>query len=119
MHPLTEAIFGCWQVSEATARGITALSASIQQQGGSDAVSLRLAERYIEAFEQLAKEGNTILLPSNMGDPAAMVGTAMGIFQNLKGGNAGAVGPGQEQAVKLDTIKMAVDEAISTTETRG
>ena len=107
------------QVAEATARGITALSESIKQQGGSDAVSLRLAERYIHAFEQLAKEGNTILLPANTGDPAAMVGTAMGIFQNLKGANAGATGPGEAQTVKLDTIKRAVDEAISTTETRG
>lgn len=77
--------FAIQQVAEATARGITALSESIKQQGGSDAVSLRLAERYIHAFEQLAKEGNTILLPANTGDPAAMVGTAMGIFQNLKG----------------------------------
>jgi len=48
-----------------------------------------------------------------------MVGTAMGIFQNLKGANAGATGTGEAQTVKLDTIKRAVDEAISTTETRG
>ena len=39
-------------------------------QGGSDAVSLRLAQEYIEAFGKLAKETNTMLLPTNAGDPA-------------------------------------------------
>jgi hypothetical protein len=51
-------------------------------------VALRLAERYITAFEHLAKENNTILLPSNPGDPAAMVTTALGIFNQIKGKGA-------------------------------
>ena len=32
-----------------------------------------MAEKYIKAFEQLAKQGNTLILPSNAGDISHMV----------------------------------------------
>ena len=47
------------------------------------AASLSIAEQYLRAFSSLAKEGNTLLLPSNVGDPAGMVGQALGIFNTL------------------------------------
>ena len=42
-------------------------------QNGHNAVSVSVAEKYIHAFEQLAKEGNTLILPSNAGDISHMV----------------------------------------------
>ena len=42
-------------------------------QFGHSAVSISVAEQYIEAFGNLAKEGNTVLLPSNTGDISNMV----------------------------------------------
>ena len=39
-----------------------------------------MAEKYITAFGQIAKESNTILLPANMGDPGSMVAQAMSIY---------------------------------------
>jgi len=47
-------------------------------------VSLRLAEKYIEAFAQLAKKGTSILLPTNTGDISSMVSQAATIFQQLQ-----------------------------------
>lgn len=40
---------------------------------GSNAASLTVAEQYVKAFGNLAKEGNTILLPTNTGEVSNMV----------------------------------------------
>lgn len=42
-------------------------------QNGNAAASLSVAEQYVSAFSQLAKESNTILLPNNSGDISGMV----------------------------------------------
>ena len=67
-----------------TATGIDVVAKSIQNTGGSDAVSLKVAEQYVNAFGKLAKESNTILLPSNIENPAGFVAQAMTIFDGLK-----------------------------------
>ena len=36
-------------------------------QGGNDAVALKVAESYIDAFRELAKKGTTLLLPAQVG----------------------------------------------------
>ena len=38
-----------------------------------DAVSMRIAEQYVTAFGNIAKTGNTVLLPTNTGDVTSMV----------------------------------------------
>lgn len=47
-------------------------------------MALRLAEQYIQAFSQIAKTGNTMLLPSNTGDVGSMVAQAMAIFKGMQ-----------------------------------
>ena len=42
-------------------------------QEGKSAVSFTIAEQYIDAFSNLAKKGNTLILPSNTGDVSNMV----------------------------------------------
>lgn len=42
-------------------------------QNGMNAVSMRIAEQYVAAFSNLAKKGNTVLLPSSAGDVSSMV----------------------------------------------
>ena len=42
-------------------------------QNGMNAVSLTVAEQYVSAFSNLAKTGNTVLLPTNTGDVSSMV----------------------------------------------
>eukprot|EP00240_Pyramimonas_obovata_P003896 CAMPEP_0118936868 /NCGR_PEP_ID=MMETSP1169-20130426/20740_1 /TAXON_ID=36882 /ORGANISM="Pyramimonas obovata, Strain CCMP722" /LENGTH=372 /DNA_ID=CAMNT_0006880287 /DNA_START=276 /DNA_END=1395 /DNA_ORIENTATION=- len=70
--------------AEAQARGIAAVSNALSDnERSTEAVSMQLATQYISAFGNIAKEGNTLLLPSNTADPSAMVGTAMGIFKSL------------------------------------
>lgn len=59
--------------AEATAHAINEIAKAILSDGGQEAVSLKIAQEYIEAFGRLAKESNTVLLPTNAGDPASMV----------------------------------------------
>ena len=70
-------------VADATAQGIKQVADAMQSKGASEAVSLKIAEKYVEAFHQLAKQGTTILLPSNPGDAGAMVAQALGVFDTL------------------------------------
>lgn len=77
-------------VATATAEGIKQVANSIQSQGGSDAVSLRIAEQYISAFKELAKQSNTILLPASandIGGLSSIVAQGVSIFDAIKKNN--------------------------------
>ena len=41
---------------------------------------MRIAEQYVSAFGNLAKKGNTILLPTNTGDISGMVSQVIRSF---------------------------------------
>ena len=71
-------------VADATAKGIKMVADTITQNGGHEAVSLRIAEQYVEAFSNLAKTNNTILLPANTGDAGSMVAQALGVFATIQ-----------------------------------
>ena len=64
-------------VAKATAEGLRAVAGAIDEKGGFEAVQLRVAEHYITEFGKLAKAGNTLVVPSNLGDVGAMIGLAM------------------------------------------
>ena len=74
-------------VARATADGIRAVAESIQAQGGSEAVQLRVAEQYLTQFGNLAKTGNTLIVPATLSDVSAMVATAMTFIR--QGGTSG------------------------------
>ncbi|PYE15630.1 SPFH domain-containing protein [Paraburkholderia silvatlantica] len=66
-------------VAEANAQAIQKIGNSIQAQGGMDAVNLKVAEQYVSAFANLAKQGNTLIVPGNMGDLSTMIASALTI----------------------------------------
>ena len=45
------------------------------------AVNLQVAEKYVEAFQQLARTNNTLIVPANMGDMTSLISSAMKIVQ--------------------------------------
>ncbi len=71
-------------VASATAQAIQQVAQAIQSPGGMDAVNLKVAEKYVEAFGNVAKQGNTMILPGNMADMGAMVAAAMSIVKSQK-----------------------------------
>ncbi len=68
-------------IAEATAEGIAKIAAAIQNPGGYEAVNLRVAEQYIEQFGNIAKEGNTLILPSDLTDVSSLVATATSVIK--------------------------------------
>lgn len=50
---------------------------------GLNAASLSTAQSYIEAFQQLAKRNNTLILPANAGDVTGVVGSAVTMYNAL------------------------------------
>jgi regulator of protease activity HflC (stomatin/prohibitin superfamily) len=72
-------------VADATAKALNTVGGALNTTGGADAASLRIAERYVEAFEGLARESTTLILPAEAGDVASMVGTAMSAYGKIKG----------------------------------
>jgi regulator of protease activity HflC (stomatin/prohibitin superfamily) len=77
-------------VATATAEGIRKVADAIQNAGGYEAVQLRVAEQYLTQFGELAKAGNTLILPANLTDVGSMIALAMNIIAR-QGGAAGPV----------------------------
>lgn len=71
-------------VARATAEAIHMVAQTIRQPGGMEAVNLKVAEQYVQAFGQVAKEGNTLILPGNMADVGGLVASAMTIVRQQK-----------------------------------
>jgi len=64
-------------IADASAEAIRKIADAIQAPGGDQAVSLKVAERYIEAFSNLAKTNNTMIIPADLSNIASLITTAM------------------------------------------
>ncbi len=71
-------------VAEANAQAIQKIAAAIQLEGGMEAVNLKVAEQYVGAFGNLAKQGNTLIVPSNLADLGSAVASALTIVKSAK-----------------------------------
>lgn len=71
-------------VAIATAQGLRAVAESLAEKGGVTAANLRVAEKYLTEFGNLAKTGTTMIIPNNMADIAATVAGAMTVLENVK-----------------------------------
>lgn len=70
-------------LAKATAQGLQAVATALASEGGVTAANLRVAEKYLSEFGNLAKAGNTMILPANLADIAGIVGTAMTVMQDV------------------------------------
>jgi regulator of protease activity HflC (stomatin/prohibitin superfamily) len=71
-------------VAEATANAVRQIASAIGTEGGLQAANLKVAELYIAAFGNLAKQGNTLIVPSNLTDVSTLVSTAMTVLDRTK-----------------------------------
>ncbi|AXE92712.1 SPFH domain-containing protein [Paraburkholderia sp. DD10] len=72
-------------VAEANSQAIQKIAAAIQSNGGMEAVNLKVAEQYVNAFANLAKQGTTLIVPGNMSDMSSMIASALTIVNKGKG----------------------------------
>jgi regulator of protease activity HflC (stomatin/prohibitin superfamily) len=77
-------------IAEANAAGVRAVAEAIADKGGMDAANLKVAQEYVAAFGNLAKTSNTLIVPANAADIAALVTTAMTVLDKTKQGAAKA-----------------------------
>ncbi|MBH9576547.1 SPFH domain-containing protein [Inhella proteolytica] len=70
-------------VADATADAIRKIAEAIRSPGGEQAVQLKVAEKAVDAYAQLAQKNNTMIVPGNMSEVGGLIGTAMAL---LKGG---------------------------------
>ena len=68
-------------VAAATADAIRVVAEAIRTPGGYEAVNLKVAEQYVEAFGKLAKESNTLIMPANVADIGGLVSAGMSIVK--------------------------------------
>lgn len=68
------------RIAEATAHGIKEVAVACNCPGGSESMALRIAEQYIKEFGNLAKEGTTMIVPTNLADLSTMIATAKSVL---------------------------------------
>jgi regulator of protease activity HflC (stomatin/prohibitin superfamily) len=71
-------------IATANAAAVRAVASAMHEPGGVNAANLKVAEIYIEAFGNLAKAGNTLIVPSNLSDIASLVSSAMTVINNAR-----------------------------------
>jgi len=68
-------------VANATAEAIHKIAEAIRSPGGEQAVQLKVAEKAVEAYAHLAQKNNTMIVPGNMSEVSALIGTAMALMK--------------------------------------
>jgi regulator of protease activity HflC (stomatin/prohibitin superfamily) len=71
-------------IAEATAQAVRTVAEGINSPGGMNAANLKVAELYIQAFANLARSGNTLIVPSNLADVASIVSSTMTVLDRTK-----------------------------------
>ncbi|MCM1129088.1 MAG: SPFH/Band 7/PHB domain protein [Alistipes senegalensis] len=71
-------------IADANAEALRKVGQAISEQGGSDAVNLKVAEQYVSAFSELAKAGNSLIIPANLSDMGGLIASAMQVIQAKK-----------------------------------
>jgi regulator of protease activity HflC (stomatin/prohibitin superfamily) len=71
-------------VANANANAVRVVAAAMEMPGGMSAANLKVAGQYIEAFANLAKTSNTLIVPGNVSDVAGLVASAMTVLDRVK-----------------------------------
>ncbi|KAI9782732.1 MAG: hypothetical protein M1839_004720 [Geoglossum umbratile] len=92
--------------AQATAAGIDAVAKVIAEgrESAQGAVSLSVAEKYVDAFGKLAKEGTAVVVPGNVGDIGGMIASAMAVYGKVSESQA------KTMAAKLVRAEESADQ---------
>lgn len=70
-------------IAEARAAGLKEMAKALCSKDGQDAAALVVAEQYVQAFKQLAKTNNTLILPANTNEVSSVVAQALSVYSNI------------------------------------
>ncbi|GAB1315600.1 Synaptotagmin-like protein 2 [Madurella fahalii] len=101
--------------AKATAAGIDAVARAIAEgrDAAQGALSLSVAEKYVDAFAKLAKEGTAVVVPGNVGDIGGMIATALSVYGKVGGAQAQTMA--KQILEKGNVIETGVADAPATT----
>jgi regulator of protease activity HflC (stomatin/prohibitin superfamily) len=68
-------------VADATAEAIRKIAGAIREPGGEAAVQLKVAEKAVDAYANLARVNNTMIVPGNMSEVSALIASAMAVLR--------------------------------------
>ena len=71
-------------IADANAAAVRAVAEAIADKGGMDAANLKVAQEYVAAFANLAKQSNTLIIPANTADVAGFVASAMTVLDKTR-----------------------------------
>lgn len=71
-------------LAEASSSALRQVGDAIRSPGGIDAVNLRVAEHYVDAFGKLAKTNNSIIVPADLGDMSGLIASALQIVKSQR-----------------------------------
>ncbi len=77
-------------VAIATAKGIREIAKSINEEGGMNAVNLRIAEQYLNEFGKLAKTNNSMIVPADLSDIAGIISSITSVINKSQAALPGA-----------------------------
>jgi regulator of protease activity HflC (stomatin/prohibitin superfamily) len=102
--------------AQATARGIDAVAQSMAagKENAQSAVSLSVAEKYVNAFSNLAKEGTSVVVPGNVGDLGGMIANAMAVYGKVNESQARSIAAktlGVREPHQADVSRHSLEQA--------
>lgn len=94
--------------AQAEAAAIRTIAEAIKSSpAGKDAVSLHIAEQYVNAFGKLAKETNTMILPASIDNFPQFIASGLGIYNKLN-----------EQQLSQKVVEGVVSKPTTTTKAK-
>lgn len=69
--------------AQAQAESLRLVSESLNKTGGHDAAALSVAEKYVTAFGHIARDSNTVIVPSDLANAGSMVAQAFAVYSDL------------------------------------
>lgn len=107
--------------ANATAQGIDAVARAIREgeQSAQGALSLSVAEKYVDAFGKLAKEGTAVVVPGNVGDMGGMIASALSVYGKISEGQRKAIETRGSSSSSPASPTEAGDEVIEAAKQGG
>lgn len=69
-------------VATATAEALRRVADAVSSPGGMSAVNFDIAQKYVDAFAKMVKQGNTLVVPANLSDLATLITSAMSMVKS-------------------------------------
>ncbi|XP_059616748.1 stomatin-like protein 2, mitochondrial [Phlebotomus argentipes] len=100
-------------IADARAKGLQMVAKSLMAKDGKNAASLAIAEQYVSAFQNLARENNTLILPQNVGDVSSMVAQAMTVYKTIQSnGNGDPPKESPKNGTRIDDSTGSTDSIL-------